>query len=188
MQPAIFLDRDGVITLEKSFITKPSELEYYSDTFEAVRLINQSGYLVVVVSNQSAVARNYCSIDDINLIHEKMQKDFEKQGVHFDKIYFCPHLFSPSNHTINPLYNIDCDCRKPKTGMFHQAAKELQIDLSRSFMIGDSERDIIAGKNAGCKTIGLMRGYALKNANEIPDFIFNDLLNAVKFILNSIDN
>lgn len=179
---AVFLDRDGVLNEEKSYISRPEDLELYSFAAEAVRKINLSGYLAIIVTNQSAVARNLCTLDDVDRIHEKLIYELSQFNAHVDAIYFCPHYFDKGSSSVMPEFNIDCDCRKPKTGMFVKAAGDFGIELDKSFMVGDTERDILAGKNAGCITIGVRTGYGLQGSMIKPDYMFSNLLEAVEFI------
>ena len=181
---AIFLDRDGVLNLEKNFISRPEDLELYEYTPETVRRINQSGYLSVVVTNQSAIARNLCTIDELEAIHKKLETDLGNKGTWLDAIYYCPHHPDKGYPEENPEYKIDCNCRKPKTGMFKKAAEDFNIDLSKSVMIGDSERDIQAGINADCITIGVRTGYGIKKTTVMPDYFFDNLKEAVDFLLD----
>ena len=183
-QKAIFLDRDGVINAEVGLISSPGDMELFSFTHEAIKEINNSEYLSVVVSNQAVIARNLCTIDELEYIHKKIETELGDKHAKLDAIYYCPHHPDKGYPEERAEYKIDCECRKPKTGMFRQAANEFNIDLSKSWMIGDSERDIIAGKNAGCKTVGVMTGFGVKNTNEKPCFFFKDLLEAVRFIVN----
>jgi mannose-1-phosphate guanylyltransferase / phosphomannomutase len=179
---AVFLDRDGVLNIEKNYLSKPGDLELFSFSAEAIRKINLSGYLAIVVTNQSAVARNLCTLDDVDRIHEKLIYELSKHNAHIDAIYFCPHYYEEGSSSVLPEFNIDCDCRKPKTGMFLKASVEFGIELDKSYMIGDTERDIVAGKNAGCVTIGVRTGYGLKDSAVRPDYMFDDLLAAADFI------
>lgn len=181
---AFFLDRDGVLNVEKNFIHRPEELELYSFTPEALQRINQAGYLSVVVTNQSAVARNLCTISELEVIHKKLETELGNKGAWLDAIYYCPHHPDKGYPEENPEFKIDCECRKPKTGMFLKAEKEFNIDLQQSWMIGDSERDIIAGKNAGCKTVGVRTGYGIKKTTVMPDYFFENLKEAVDFIID----
>ncbi len=182
-QKAVFVDRDGVLNDEKSFISKPDDLELYDFTPQAVRLINESDYLTIVVTNQSVIARNLCTLEELDTIHKKLETDLGKQQARLDAIYFCPHHPDKGYPEERKEYKIDCDCRKPKPGMFYKAAKDFNIDLSESWMIGDSERDILAGINAGCKTVGVMTGYGVAKTSVKPDFFFADLNEAVNFIV-----
>jgi D,D-heptose 1,7-bisphosphate phosphatase len=150
-QKAIFLDRDGTINKFVGFLTKPEEFELIPGVAEAIGQINRSGYLVIVVSNQPVIARGDCTFEELQTIHNKMETELGKEGDFIDAIYFCPHHPDKGFVGERPEYKIDCDCRKPKPGMLLQAAKDWNIDLSESYMIGDSERDVEAGRNAGVK-------------------------------------
>ncbi len=183
-QKAIFLDRDGVINIEKSFISNPENLELYDFTGEAIRNINRSDYLTIVVTNQSVIARNLCTIEELEIVHKKLETDLGNQQARLDAIYYCPHHPDKGYPEERPEYKIDCNCRKPKTGMFLQAARNFNLDLKECWMIGDSERDILAGNNAGCKTIGVMSGYGTVKTSIKPDFFFANLKEAADFILN----
>ena len=182
-QAAVFLDRDGVLNTERSYISKPEELEVYDFVPEAVQKINQAGYLSVVVTNQSAIARNLCTEEDIQLIHKKLSTILGNSGAWIDAIYYCPHHPDKGFPEENPTYKIDCECRKPKTGMFLKAIEKFNIDPALSYMIGDSERDIQAGINTGCITIGVRTGYGIKKTCIFPDYMFSNLAEAVDFII-----
>jgi len=184
LQKAIFLDRDGVVTIEKGFVCDEKDLEIYDFTFEAIKLINRSEYLGIIVTNQSAVGRNLCTIEDIEKVHKRLETELGKSDAYFDGIYYCPHYPVIENDVKKNEFNIKCDCRKPEPGLIIRASKEKNIDLTNSYMIGDSERDIQAGKNAGCITVGVMTGYGLRQSKVKPDYFFSDLLEAVQFIIN----
>ncbi len=183
-QKAVFLDRDGVLNIERSYISKPAELELFEFTPPAIRKINQSGYLSIVVTNQSAIARNLCTEEDVRSIHKKMETLLGEQGAWLDAIYYCPHHPDKGFPDENPLYKIECDCRKPKTGMFRKAIEKFNINAGESYMIGDSERDVQAGINAGCVTIGVRTGYGIRKTRLFPDYMFTNLAEAVDFIVN----
>jgi len=183
-QKAIFMDRDGVTNVEKDLIYNPEDMELFSFTAEAIREINRSDYLSVIVSNQSVIARNLCTIDELEYIHKKIETELGNKHSKLDAIYYCPHHPDKGYPEERVEYKIDCECRKPKTGMFRQAASDFNIDLSKSWMIGDAERDIIAGENAGCKTVGVMTGYGVKKTTVKPEFFFKDLREAARFIVN----
>ena len=117
---------------------------------EAIKLINQSGYLAIVVTNQPVIARGEVTWDELHEIHRKMETLLGKDGAYIDGIYICPHHPDKGFEGERPEYKIDCDCRKPKPGLLLQAAQDYNIDLTQSYMIGDSERDVEAGINAGC--------------------------------------
>jgi len=150
-QKAIFLDRDGTINKYVGFLTKPEEFELLPGAVEAIRQINKSGYLAIVVTNQPVIARGECTWEELQMIHDKMETLLGKDGAFVDAIYICPHHKDKGFEGERPEYKFDCDCRKPKPGLLLQAAKDLNIDLSQSVMIGDSDRDMEAGRNAGCK-------------------------------------
>lgn len=152
-QKAVFLDRDGTINQYRGFITRPEELELIEGAAEAVRKINSSGYLAVVVSNQPVIARGDCTERELQRIHEKMETELGKQGAYIDALYYCPHHPDRGFEGERTEYKIACNCRKPKPGMLLQAARDYNIDLAQSYMVGDSYRDVEAGLAAGCKAV-----------------------------------
>ena len=185
MNRAVFLDRDGVITKEPPYYAhKIDQLELIPKSAEAIRLLIKSGFKVIVVSNQAGVARGYYQEKDIQIYNNEMKRQLEEKGARIDAIYYCPHH---PEATIEK-YKIDCDCRKPKPGMLRQAEKDLNLNLKRSFLIGDKISDIEAGYRAGCKTILVLTGQGndeLKNNLKIkikPNYISNDLFTAVQII------
>lgn len=180
---AIFLDRDGVINLHKDYIYTPEMLELYDFVGAALKKINQSEYLSVVVTNQPVVARNLTTEEGLKKIHHKMESLLGEQHAKFDAIYYCPHHPDIGFEGENKALKIDCDCRKPKPGMLLEAAKRFNIDLPNSYIIGDSERDIVAGISAGVHTIGVMTGCGNKDGFVRPDYLFANLLEAVNFII-----
>lgn len=183
-QKAIFLDRDGVINENVDLIHKPEDFHIYPFTARAVSKINTSNYLAVVTTNQSVVARNLTTIKGLGEIHKKMETELGDAGAKLDAIYYCPHHPDKGYPEENAAYKIDCDCRKPKPGMINNASKDFHIDASRSFMIGDSESDIGAGKAAGCTTVGVMTGFGLRKAKTKPDYLFANLEEAANFIVD----
>ena len=152
-QKAIFLDRDGTINKYVGFLRKEEEFELLSGVAEAVKKINKSGYLAVVVTNQPVIARGEVTFEGLETIHNKMETLLGKEGAYLDGIYFCPHHPHSGYEGEVKELKIDCDCRKPKPGMMLKAAEDLNIDLNQSYMVGDGENDIKAGKAAGCKTV-----------------------------------
>ena len=180
----IFLDRDGVLNLDTDLISRHEDLVLFDFVPKAVKRINESEYVSVVVTNQSVVARNMCTIDELKVIHNKMEALLGLEGAYLNGIYFCPHHPHGGFPEENPLYKMDCDCRKPKPGMLLQAAKEFNIDLASSWLIGDSDRDIKAGKAAGCTTIAVRTGRATHTSKVEPDFWFENLTEAANFIIN----
>lgn len=151
-QKCILLDRDGTINKYVGFLRDIEEFELIGGVAEAIRKINASGYLAIVVTNQPVIARGEVSYDQLAEIHNKMETLLGEQGAYIDAIYYCPHHPHKGYAGERPELKIECDCRKPKPGMLLQAARDFNIDLAESWMIGDGENDIRAGINAGCKT------------------------------------
>lgn len=180
-QKAIFLDRDGTINKYVGFVRNNKDFELLPDVSKAIKMINESGYLAIVVTNQPVIARGDTTYEELNLIHNKMETLLGKDGVYLDAIYYCPHHPDKGfNGEIIEL-KIDCECRKPKPGMLLKAVDDYNIDLSNSWMIGDSKNDILAGKNAGCMT-------ALIGENIVEygqDISGKNLLEAITMIVES---
>lgn len=168
-QKAIFLDRDGTINKMQGFITKPEDFELLPGIAKAIKVINKSGYLAIVITNQPVIARGDCTFEQLQTIHNKMETELGKEGAFVDAIYVCPHHTDKGFLGERPEYKCDCDCRKPKPGLLFQAARDFNIDLSQSYMIGDSDRDVKAGENAGVKE-------AIKVRENMP----NELLNVIE--------
>ena len=152
-QKAVFLDRDGTINKYVGFLRSPDEFVLIDGVAEAVKKINESGYLAVVVTNQPVIARGEVTREELEIIHNKMETLLGNEGAYLDAIYYCPH--HPHKGFDGEIAELkkECECRKPKPGMLFNAAEDFNIDLSESWMAGDSENDILAGKNAGCKTV-----------------------------------
>ena len=185
MNKAVFLDRDGVITQEPPYYAhRIEQLELIPKSAEAIKLLNESGFKVIVVSNQAGVARGYYQEKDIDTYNSAMEKKLEEENAYIDAIYYCPHY----PEAIIKKYRVDCDCRKPKPGMLKQAEKDLNINLKRSFLIGDKISDIEAGYRAGCKTILVLTGQGngeLKKISEMdikPNYISKDLYMAIQIV------
>ena len=151
-QKAVFLDRDGTINKYIGFLRDIDDFELIDGVASAIKAINASGYLAIVVTNQPVIARGEVSFEELQEIHNKMETLLGEQGAYVDAIYYCPHHPHKGYEGERPELKIECDCRKPKPGMLLQAAKDFNIDLEHSWMIGDGENDIVAGKNAGCHT------------------------------------
>jgi D-glycero-D-manno-heptose 1,7-bisphosphate phosphatase len=182
---AVFLDRDGTINKDVGYPASFSAIEIYSYSFDAVRKLNEAGFLTVIVTNQSGIGRGLILEKNLQKIHEKMRALFAQHNAYFDGIYYCPHyLFSP-----NPKYKDDCQCRKPNPGMAHQAAADLGIDISQSYMVGDKVEDILFGLNIQAKPILCLTGFGqeslpkLKEKGIKPVYVAQTLLDAVKWIL-----
>lgn len=146
-QKAIFLDRDGTINKYVGFLTNPEQFELLPGVAEAIKMINKSGYLAIVVTNQPVIARGDCTWEELQQIHDKMETELGKEGAFLDAIYICPHHKDKGFEGERPEYKFDCACRKPKAGLLLQAAEDFNIDLSQSYMIGDSENDAKTGGN-----------------------------------------
>lgn len=166
-QKAIFLDRDGTINHYVGFLRRVNEFELAENSAEAIKKINSSGYLAIVITNQPVIARGETTYEELEEIHNKMETELGKFGAYLDGIYFCPHHPDQGYEGEVPELKINCDCRKPKPGMLLKAAKDFNIDLSKSFMIGDSDIDVQAGINAGCKSIKIVEGGLLDAVNKI---------------------
>ena len=157
-QRAVFLDRDGVLNKYVGYVRREEELELLPGAAEAVRRINKSGYLAILVTNQPVVARGEVSFEKLEIIHNKLETLLGRGGAFLDAIYVCPHHPDKGFPGEIASLKVDCECRKPKPGLLMQAAKRFNIDLAASWMVGDSERDIEAGKRAGTKT-ALINGF-----------------------------
>ena len=152
-QKCVFLDRDGTLNKLVGFLRDIDELELLPGAAEAVRKINESGYLAILATNQPVIARGEVTFDQLREIHNKLETLLGQEGAYLDAIYFCPHHPHKGYEGEIPELKFDCDCRKPKPGMLLQAAKDYHIDLSASYMVGDGEFDVQCGINAGCKSV-----------------------------------
>ncbi len=177
-QKAIFLDRDGTINKYVGFLRDINDFELLPGVAEAIKLINQSDYLAIVVTNQPVIARGEVTYEQLNQIHNKMETLLGKEGAFLDGLYFCPHHPDSGFEGEVKELKFDCDCRKPKPGMLLAASKDFNIDLSKSWMIGDGKNDVLCGRNACCKTAII----AEKNEYD-ADKIGTSLLELVKEIL-----
>lgn len=175
-QKAIFLDRDGTINKYVGFLTDINEFELLDGVTEAIKMINESGYLAIVVTNQPVIARGEVSVEELQEIHNKMETLLGQSGAYIDDIFYCPHHPHKGYEGERPEYKIECECRKPKPGMLFAAAEKYNIDLSESWMIGDGENDIEAGKNAGCKVCAV----GDVEINNVPRY--NSLLECIKAV------
>jgi D-glycero-D-manno-heptose 1,7-bisphosphate phosphatase len=149
-QRAVFLDRDGTVNRINGFITKPENFELLEDAAEAVKRINRAGYLAIIITNQPVIARGEATLEELELIHNKMETELGKDGAFVDDIFYCPHHPDAGFPGERAEYKIECDCRKPKPGLILRAAEKYNINLSRSYMAGDDDRDIGAAVAAGC--------------------------------------
>lgn len=149
-RPAVFLDRDGVINYEVNLLHNPNQLKLIPGAAKAIRKINKSGYLAIVVTNQPVIARNLCSLEELEQIHATLETLLGKEEAYIDAIFYCPHHPDKGYPEERPEYKIECDCRKPKPGLLLQAKDQFNIDMQKSIMIGDRDSDIKAGLAAGC--------------------------------------
>jgi histidinol-phosphate phosphatase family protein len=176
---AIFLDRDGVINEDLDWIASPEELEIYPFAAKAIARANEAGFLVIVVTNQSVIARGLCTLETLERIHAKMEGELAAGGARVDAIFFCPHHPDYSEGEL-------CGCRKPETGLVDKAVREFGIEPAESYMIGDKTSDIQTGINAGMQTILVRTGKAGKDGQfrVSADWIEDDLLCAITRILH----
>lgn len=165
---AAFIDRDGTMAKDAHYCSRPEDFELFPYAAKAIRLLNKCGFKVIVVTNQSGIARGYFTEETLAQIHEKMKDELAKQEAHVDDIYYCPH--HPDDC---------CDCRKPKPKLIVQAAKEHNIDLGHSFVVGDLQIDIDMGKLAGCRTILIGTPPSMSEIAK-PDMVISDLFKAAQ--------
>jgi len=172
---AVFLDRDGTIAKDVPYCSSPDDFNLLPTVPEAIKIFNESNFKVVVITNQSGISRGYFTEKTLAKIHKKMGNELKKQGAKVDAIYYCPH---------HPDDN--CDCRKPKTALFQQAAKELNINIGNSYVVGDMPLDINAGKSLGCRTVivttGPDKGSCITNT---ADYTAHNLLEAAQWIVEN---
>lgn len=167
-KPAVFLDRDGVLTREKSYVTSIEQLEIFLYARECIARLKRNGYYAIVITNQSGVARGFFSENELKRMNQCL---IEQTGV--DAVYYCPHYEKGKV----PEYAKKCNCRKPQTGMIERACQDFAIDMAGSYMVGDRSSDILMGQKIGIKTILLESGYGSGRLEEQvkPDYVLNDL-------------
>ncbi len=171
----VFLDRDGVINVDEGYTYKTEGLRFYPDVFEALDLLKDE-YMFFIVTNQSGINLGYYSYEEFEKFNNTIVNVLRKKGIEIKKTYCCPHKRDEN-----------CDCRKPSPKFALEAKEEFDLDLSKSYMIGDHPSDVGFGKNAGCKTIYLITGHGRKHIDDIkdkPDFLADSLLSAAKWIVN----
>lgn len=188
-QKAIFLDRDGTINKYKGFVREPNQLELEEGVIEAIKNINRSGFLAIVITNQPVVARGECTFYELETIHDYLEALLGEGGAYLDGIFYCPHHPDKGYEGEVTNLKLNCECRKPKPGLLYQAADYYNIDLTNSYMVGDSISDIVAGQNAGC-----MSGFISERDDwgerfggaklKFPDYFGKDLREVVEIILN----
>lgn len=184
-QRAVFLDRDGTLNVDKDCLRNADELELLPGVAEALHELNLHGWRTVVVTNQPVIAKGWCSEAELQNIHNKLESLLGLEHAFLDRIYFCPHHPEKGFPGERPELKIVCNCRKPKTGMIERAVADLNIDLSQSWLIGDTTMDVQTAKNAGLKSILLQTGYGGKDGKHTarPDFVADNLLDAVRLLL-----
>lgn len=184
MRRAAFLDRDGTINTEKEYLYRIDEFEFIPGAPEAVRLLNEAGFLVVVVSNQSGVGRGYYTEDDVETLHRHIATELAGAGARVDAWFYCPH--HPSGRG---SYALACRCRKPLPGMLIEAAARYDIDLASSVMIGDKLVDVEAGMAAGCRPMLVRTGYGAAQEASVPSGVgvYDDLLAVARVLARPCD-
>ena len=189
MSRAVFLDRDGTVNEEVGYLSDLAQLRLLPGAAKAISRLNEAGLKVVLVTNQSGVARGYFPESFVHETHELLTKMLAEQGARLDGIYYCPH----HPRAGNSLYTVACDCRKPGTGLLDGAARDLSIDLRRSFVVGDKWSDVELGQRAGSRTILVRSGFAPDDPGNQrppripePDLIAHDLAEAVEWVLGAV--
>lgn len=185
-RPAVFIDRDGTISEEVGYVNHPSRFRLYPYAADAIKVLNKSGWLAIVITNQAGVARGYFSEDVIVSVHDQLERDLQNASAQLDAIYYCAH-----HPTVGePPYRFDCDCRKPKTGLIDRAGKDFEIDLAASWMAGDRYSDVELARNAGLHSAFVLSGYGRgewefqrQSWKHQPDLVCENLLEAVNRIV-----
>ncbi|MBW1679501.1 MAG: HAD family hydrolase [Deltaproteobacteria bacterium] len=188
---AVFLDRDGTILKEVGYLSRLEDMELLPQAIAAIKLLNQKGIKAVVVTNQSGVARGFFLENLVKEVHQRLQKALQKEGASLDGFFYCPHHPDYGHEK----YRKDCFCRKPNIGMLQEAARDFRIDLSRSYLIGDTRRDLETAWNAGMKGVLVLSGYGkdelkkieVQNPEGKPDYVASDLLRAVRWVIEDIE-
>lgn len=187
-RPAVFIDRDGTISEEVGYINHASRFRLFPYAAPAIKHLNENGWLAIVVTNQAGVARGYFSEDMIQTVHAAMTNELESSGAKLDAVYYCSHHPSVGE----PPYRFDCDCRKPKPGLISRAVADFDIDLAKSWMVGDRYSDIELARNACVKSMFVLSGYGRgewehqrSGWQEQPDQVAENLLEAVRLIVSS---
>jgi D-glycero-D-manno-heptose 1,7-bisphosphate phosphatase len=188
MKRAVFIDRDGTISEEVGYINHPARFRVFPYAAAAIKHLADNGWLAIVVTNQAGVARGYFSEDMIQTVHAEMTKELESGGARLDAVYYCAHHPSVGE----PPYRYDCDCRKPKPGLISRAARDLNIDLAGSWMVGDRYSDVELARNAGVKSMFVLSGYGRGEWEHQraswtvqPDLVAENLLEAARLIVEA---
>lgn len=189
MRPAVFLDRDGVINEEIGHLTRADQLRLLPGASDAIKRLNDHDVPVVVVTNQSVVARGLCTEEDVIAVNRALDNLLSADGARIHSYYYCPH--HPDAGT--GKYLMDCECRKPKPGLLHRAARDMDLDLHRSIIVGDTITDLEAGWRAACSTVLVLTGYGIKTREGMvmapgrPDHIASDLGDAVDWVIKRLE-
>lgn len=187
MKKAVFLDRDGTINEDVNYLNHPDQIELISGAAEGIKLLSDNDFIVVVITNQSGVARGIIEEENLPLIKERLCSLLEEKGARIDGYYYCPHY--PEGKV--EKYAVKCDCRKPESGMLRQAAEDLDIDLKESYVVGDKSCDVVLGKNVGAVSIMVKTGYGeseAENCKPSPDYTADNLFDAAQWIMkNNLD-
>ena len=160
----ILFDRDGVINIEKSYLYKIEDFEYESGVIEGLEKLKKLGYRFLIITNQAGIARGYYTEEDYLKLQKFIMEDLKNKGIKIEKTYYCPHHPEGKGN-----YGIKCDCRKPNTGNFLKAIEEFQIDVKKSFMVGDRITDLIPAEKLGFKSVLVKTGYGMKNISKLAD-------------------
>ncbi len=191
MTIAVFLDRDGTLNVEKGYIRNVEDLELIPGVAQAVRRLNDAGFLAILASNQTGAARGFYDVAHIDALHERLAQLLQGQaGAHLDAVYYCPHL----GKGVVPELAVACTCRKPEPGMIQQAmARFPEIEIEKSYMLGDKASDVAFGYNVGCQSILLKTGYGervlagkYQVLEQQPHFVCADMPEAVELILSRV--
>lgn len=185
-QSAVFIDRDGTISEEVGYVNHPSRFQLYPYSSPAIKLLNENGWLAILVTNQAGVARGYFSEDVVKQIHQRLEQELRDESARLDAIYYCVH-----HPTVGEApYRLDCDCRKPKAGLITRASSDFEIDLASSWMVGDRYSDVELARNAGLQSAFVLSGYGRgeweyqrAGWKYQPDLVCENLLEAVKLII-----
>jgi D-glycero-D-manno-heptose 1,7-bisphosphate phosphatase len=185
-KPAVFMDRDGTLSEEVGYINHLSRFRLFPYSTPAVKILNNNGWLAIGVTNQAGVARGYFSEELVIAVHDRLERELNTGGARLDAIYYCAHHPSVGE----PPYRLDCDCRKPRPGLIQRAARDFEIDLSASWMVGDRYGDVELALNAGLKSALVLSGYGRgewehqrRSWNHQPDLVCEDLFEAVQSIV-----
>ncbi len=177
MNRAVFIDRDGTLIVEKNYLHKIEDVEMIPGVGKALAKLKKHGFRLILITNQSGVGRGFFTMEDVQRVHRHILAVLQKDGATLDGVYICPH--QPEDN---------CECRKPKTKLIRDAAEKFQLDLARSFMVGDRELDVELGHNAGCRSVLVRTGYGetvIDGNLARPDFIAADLPAAAEWILKA---